>query len=82
MYVFYEWYDHLLLRENGDAEKVEKAIKEHDFDTFKKFYDQYGNRFFPAHATIYDSDDEWIGEVFVNTRGGFNMITDSEYECG
>ena len=42
-HVAYYWYDHLLLRENGDAEKVQKAIKEHDFETFMSFYHKYQN---------------------------------------
>ena len=41
MTVTYYWYDHLFLRTNGDAEKVQKAIKEHDFETFMFYYDKY-----------------------------------------
>ena len=89
MTVNYYWYDHLMLRENGDAEKVQKAIEEHDFDTFMKFYLKYTNItsdgedivFFPKYATIWKYDEP-IGEVNITTRGGFEMITDSEYECG
>lgn len=29
--VIYHWYDHLLLRNNGDADIVTKAIEEGDF---------------------------------------------------
>lgn len=43
MTVTYYWYDHMLLRENGDAEKVQKAIREHDFETFMSFYHKYQN---------------------------------------
>lgn len=89
MTVTYYWYDHMLLRENGDAVKVQKAIKEHDFETFISFYYKYQNIsteeddivFFPSYATMWQYDEP-IGEVNVTTRGGFEMITDSEYECG
>ena len=95
MTVTYYWYDHMLLRENGDAAKVQKAIREHDFETFMSLYHKYQNInsegediiFFPNHATMWQYDeilgeDEPIGEVDITTRGGFEMITDSEYECG
>ena len=89
MTVNYYWYDHLLLRENGDAEKVQKAIKEHDFDTFMKFYLKYTNItsegedivFFPEYASIYINDD-YVGEYYILSEYGFNQITDSEFECG
>lgn len=87
MTVTYYWYDHLLLRENGDAEKVQKAIKEHDFETFMFYYNKYQtNRkddliFFPKLAHIWENDD-CIGQFCVLTKGGFNKITDSEFECG
>ncbi len=87
MTVTYYWYDHMLLRENGDAAKVQKAIKEHDFETFMNFFNEYnanaedGIVFFPEYATMWQYDEP-IGEVDITTRGGFEMITDSEYECG
>ena len=88
-HVTYYWYDHLLLRENGDAEKVQKAIREHDFDTFMSFYHKYQNItsegeeiiFFPEYARIYINND-YVGEYYILSEYGFNQITDSEFECG
>ena len=87
MNVTYYWYDHLLLRENGDAEKVQEAIKNHDFETFMNFYQEYQEGkeddicFFPEYAHIF-LDDEYVGEYYILSKYGFNQITDSEFECG
>lgn len=94
--IVYYWYDHLVLRDNGDAEKVQKAIKEHDFDTFMKFYDKYPPfythdvefgrceiPYFPKTATIFlKKTGEIIGEIYITIREGFELIDESEYECG
>lgn len=89
MRVTYYWYDHLLLRENGDTEKVQKAIREHDFEAFMNLYLKYKNIssegeeiiFFPDYAGIYFNDD-YVGEYYILSEYGFNQITDSEFECG
>lgn len=85
-HVVYYWYDHLLLRKNGDAEKVQQAIKNHDYDAFMELYNKYEGYevlFFPKIAYIYEKDsDEIIGEVLITNRNGFSLINDSEYECG
>ena len=39
--VVYFWYDHCELRNNGDAEKVEEAIKSHDFKAFMEIKKKY-----------------------------------------
>jgi hypothetical protein len=87
--VIYYWYDHLLLRKNGDANKVQQAIKNHDFATFMDFYNKYsannydGLIFFPEHASIFSkASEEIIGWIDVTTKEGFNLIDDNEYECG
>lgn len=79
--VFYVWYDHGLLRNTGEADTVEKAIKAHDFETFCKIRDKYPDGkdycFFPTYA--WDDDNN---EVDITTPEGFATITHSEYECG
>lgn len=91
--VIYYWFDHLLLRHNGDAEKVQQAIAAHDFDTFMKFVKKYPpylaedgvteEVFFPAYATVYDeTTDEAIGELNIMNRENFNKIDSSDFECG
>ena len=88
-HVTYYWYDHLLLRKNGDAEKVQEAIKNHDFKTFINFYNKYEKNsdeekdivFFPSYAHIFINDD-YVGEYYILSEYGFNQITDSEFECG
>lgn len=92
--VIYFWYDHLVLRKNGDAEKVTKAINDGDYDTFMKFYHKYPSfktyyedlgecevYYFPDTASIF-YNDEIIGRIDITTQEGFNFITDSEFECG
>ena len=79
--VGYYWYDHLLLRETGEADIVEKAIKEKDFKTFDAMRKKYGEFFFPPTASIRDGY-EIIGEVDITTPQGFNMIDYSDFECG
>ena len=78
--VYYNWYDHGILRETGEAEAVENAIETHDFNAFFSIRDRYPNTedycFFPAYA--------WEGneKVDITTPEGFARITHSEYECG
>lgn len=92
--VVYYWYDHLVLRDNGDAAIVTTAIKNGDYKTFMEIYNKYPpfttydkefgeceNVYFPDTATIWYKD-EIIGEIYITNPIGFNMITDSEYECG
>ncbi len=86
--VVYFWYDHLLLRKNGDAEKVTQAIENGDYDTFMMYYNKYNNKynkddliFFPEYASIFYRDS-WVGTIDITTPIGFSMITFSEYECG
>ena len=85
--VHYQWYDHLVLRDNGDAEIVTKAIEEGDFDTFIEMVKRYspndenGLIFFPNEAYLYYRD-EIIGRINIMSQTGFSLITSSEYECG
>lgn len=83
----YYWYDHLILRFNGDAEKVGAAIDNKDFDTFMAFKEKYNNReegwiYFPDKICVFDDSGEIVGELDVNIRENFNKITYHEYECG
>lgn len=90
--VVYYWFDHLLLRHNGDAEKVQQAIAAHDFDTFMKFVNKYptyvskdGVReiYFPEYAHVFDEEtDEEIGKIYIMNRENFNKIDSSDFECG
>lgn len=85
--VIYYWYDHLLLRKTGEAEIVTKAIKQHDFETFKKIFDKYPATkdcvYFPATAMVWDDDaDDFVYEIDITTQEGFAQIDGSEYECG
>ncbi len=86
--VLYYWYDHLLLRENGDAENVTDAINRHDFDAFKRIRDKYqpnknGWVYFPDTASVWNEDTgELIGQIDINEPENFARITFNEYECG
>lgn len=82
-YIYY-WYDHLVLRYNGDAEKVTAAIEAKDFDSFMELKRKYSNsEFFPDVINVWDNEvNDFVGELDVNVRENFNMITHSEYECG
>ena len=84
--VVYYWYDHLVCRSNGDAEIVEKAIKEHDLKTFLRIRDRYermypDTKFFPDTAAVFDGDER-VGDILITNKNGFDQITRSEYECG
>ncbi len=85
--VIYFWYDHLLLRETGEAEIVTKAIEQHDFDTFKKIFGKYPPTkdfiYFPTTAMVWEDEaDDFVDEVDITTPEGFAQIDGSEYECG
>ena len=91
--VIYQWYDHLILRDNGDAEKVTAAIENGDYETFMYYYNKY-----PPFKSYYDDEeisvpyfpdtayiwyqDQLIGNIDITNPLGFSMITYSEYECG
>ena len=90
--VVYFWTDHLILRQNGDAKKVTKAIEDGDYDTFMKYYNYYNYEypydnkggstvFFPDRAAIFYKD-EYVGDIDITKPLGFSMICFSEYECG
>ena len=90
-HVIYYFFDHLLLRRTGEAKQVLEAVKNKDFDTFKKIFDKYPpyissdgieDVFFPHEASMFDKDDNFIGYVDVTTLEGFNLIDEVEYECG
>jgi len=91
--VIYYWYDHLVLRDNGDAKIITEAIDKGDFETFCKIKNKYPTKkdstnqydiiYFPDHAVIFNNnDDEIIGDINITTELGFSFITDSDYECG
>lgn len=79
--VIYYWYDHLLLRKNGDAKKVQKAIAAHDLETFCQIRDKYQPN---DEDLCYFPDVAYCGgtEIDITTPKGFSRITVSEYECG
>lgn len=90
--VVYYWYDHLLLRKNGDADIVQKAIREHDFETYmsmRKKYppyiddDGYTTAYFPDTAILLDRETgDFIEFVDVTVPEGFDRIESSGFECG
>ncbi len=82
MEIVYFWYDHLLLRSNGDAKKVEQAIADHDWPTFMRFKKKYGKNYFPDFAFVCDENDEIVEELDVRIKENFDRIEYSEYECG
>lgn len=90
--IVYFWFDHLILRENGDAEKVTNAIINGDYDIFMKYYNYYNYvynynnnggsiTFFPDVAAIF-YQDEYIGNINITNPLGFSMICSSKYESG
>ena len=86
--VVYYWYDQMHLRFNGDAMRVEKAIRAHDLKAFNAIKDKYqpnkeGMCYFPGTAYVYeDGNDESSGEIDITTPEGFAQITESTFECG
>lgn len=91
-YIYY-WYDHLVLRYNGDREKVEQAIENKDFDAFMALKEKYNGckegvaqmhlEYFPDVIHIWDNDvNDFVGELDINVRENFEKIDYAEYECG
>ena len=92
--VIYYWYDHLVLRDNGDAKIITEAIIKGDFETFCRIKNKYPTKkyyhkefgecdlvYFPNYASIF-YNDEIIGKIDITTELGFSFITESEFECG
>lgn len=69
-YYFY-WH----LNDKFPANKVIDAIKNHDYGTFYKLQQQWGEFYMPNH--YFNGDD--IVEI---NKDNFNLIDYSEYECG
>lgn len=91
-YIYY-WYDHLVLRYNGDAKKVEKAIEDKDFDAFMELKKKYTGRkegiaqaswvYFPDVIHVWDNEtNDFVDELDINVRENFMKIDHTEYECG
>lgn len=89
--VVYVWFDlnEGITHQNGDYEKITEAIINGDYSTFMKYYKKYnydykfdnnggGITFFPDTAAIF-YNNEWVGDMDITGRTGFNMITD--FEC-
>lgn len=89
--VVYYWFDldNGITHKNGDYDKITQAIQDGDYSTFMDYYHKYnydykfdnkgGNMtFFPDEAAIF-YNDEWVGDMAITSRTGFNMITD--FEC-
>lgn len=87
-HIIYYWYDHLILRETGEADVVQRAIEQHDYETFCEICQKYmrtknGEIFFPRTAMIWDDKkQDFVGEIDITTPEGFNQIDSSDYECG
>ena len=91
MYVFYQWYDHLI-RVTDDGKKiiqeVEKSIKTHDYKRFMELRDYLNSLyedmiFLPSQATVYKNEDDDEGlNIDITIEENFNKITDNGYECG
>lgn len=79
--VVYLWYDHCLLRKDGEANRICEAIEAHDFETFNKYRTKYGPRFFPDTAFVFENGD--ITDMLnILLPDAFATITTAEYECG
>ena len=89
--VVYIWFDldNGIAHQNGDYEKITEALKNGDYHTFMDYYQKYNHdyqfdnhgssiTFFPDTAAIF-YNYEWVGDMDITGRTGFNMITD--YEC-
>lgn len=79
--VCYLWYDHCLLRKDGEANRICEAIEAHDFETFNKYRAKYGAEFFPETAFVFQGED-LLGLVNILAPEDFARITIAEYECG
>lgn len=81
--VVYYWYHHMMSYEK--MKKIQKAIDNHDFETFEKYEEEYedcGITYFPSNAIIYKGDES-IGSVRVIwDKDTFSLINFSESECG
>ena len=86
--VIYSWFDfdNQVLHRTGDYNKIFNAIENGDYDTFIQYYKKYNYnynnqnediRFFPDTAPIF-YNGEWIGDMDITCRTGFNMITDNK----
>lgn len=81
--LFYQWYTHL--NPNVDIEEIERAIENHDYKTFMKWFESLVSEeweYLPTTANIYIGNT-YIGTVcVVYDEGLFAMITDYDHECG
>lgn len=81
--MLYQWYTHL--NPNVDVEEIERAIVNHDYKTFMKWFDKLQSEeweYLPTSANIYIGH-EYVGTVcVVYDEDLFSMITDYDHECG
>lgn len=81
----YYWYDHLSrIKYPNQIKEIDKSIKEHNWDTFSKYYFEE-NKIpitLPSFVDVsIDNTNIFLGHAFLNEKI-FKEITYSEYECG
>lgn len=81
--IVYYWYDHLDPHIN--ISEINKAIYEHDYKTFRKWYDRLEYEpytYLPSDACLI-VDEECVGRVCIAyNEDVFSLIDWSEHECG
>jgi hypothetical protein len=81
--IHYQWFHHCDPHLN--TTEVYDAIKNHDYNTFYKWFSTFENdqwTYLPSDADIW-VDDEYVGRVCVAYRENlFALITSQDHECG
>ena len=78
----YYFYDHGILRFTGEDEAIERAIRNHDHNTFMKYYRKYeGNGMLPRYASYYLNDKMYV-DIDMTDEMEFSLVSDSESEWG
>ena len=81
--IHYQWFHHM--NNEIDTDEIYKAIEDHDYATFAKWFIKVRNEeltYLPTDAQIW-IDDECIGSVVVvYEEKTFNLITSQDFECG
>lgn len=81
--VWYQWFHHC--NPKLDRNEVIRAIKQHDYNTFCKWYEMFKDDlliYFPDKASVY-VDGVYLGTICVTySPKTFSLINFEDHECG
>ena len=80
--IVYFWYSGNV--DEGDLGIIDEAFENHDYKTFKKYYDKYSDDgfTFPRVADVFDEHGNIVGEIEIDNEEVIKALAYADYESG